>query len=185
MHRGTHVPAPFVANWIVWNAEVNGLGGIELAGRRDAVGEVFAAEILPVLTPLSVDPAHPFPYISNLSLNLAVLVRSGEPESGETVEHFARVKVPQILPRLIEVEHAETAEAAQLDGADAARFLIDQETGALSFVTATSGITSLICCVSPRPTRSMRLIWLSRLMRMQGQLRRAATCSIWVDLPVP
>jgi polyphosphate kinase len=55
----------------------------------------FREEIFPVLTPLSVDPSHPFPYISNLSLNLAAVVR--DPMTGE--RRFARVKVPQILPR--------------------------------------------------------------------------------------
>ena len=59
--------------------------------------DVFDNQIFPVLTPLAVDPAHPFPYISNLSLNLAVLVR--DPENGE--QRFARVKVPQLLPRFI------------------------------------------------------------------------------------
>ena len=60
----------------------------------------FIDEIYPVLTPLAVDPGHPFPYISTLSLSIAVgLV---DPETGE--RHFARVKVPQILPRLYEVE---------------------------------------------------------------------------------
>ncbi|MDQ3127680.1 MAG: polyphosphate kinase 1 [Chloroflexota bacterium] len=60
----------------------------------------FIDEIYPVLTPLAVDPGHPFPYISTLSLSIAVgLV---DPETGEN--HFARVKVPQILPRLYEVE---------------------------------------------------------------------------------
>jgi len=57
----------------------------------------FEARIFPVLTPLAVDPAHPFPYISNLSLNLAVVVK--EPETGE--ENFARVKVPNSLPRFV------------------------------------------------------------------------------------
>src|SRR4051812_26569457 len=56
--------------------------------------EVFENQIFPVLTPLSVDPGHPFPYISNLSLNLAVLVR--DPSSLE--RRFARVKVPNLLP---------------------------------------------------------------------------------------
>jgi polyphosphate kinase len=60
----------------------------------------FIDEIFPVLTPLAVDPGHPFPYISTLSLSIAVGLR--DPETGERV--FARVKVPQILPRLIEVE---------------------------------------------------------------------------------
>jgi polyphosphate kinase len=59
----------------------------------------FMDEIFPVLTPLAVDPSHPFPYISDLSLSLAVTVR--EPGSGQ--KRFARVKVPPVLPRLWEV----------------------------------------------------------------------------------
>ena len=60
----------------------------------------FASKVFPILTPLAVDPAHPFPYISGLSLNLAVVVRN--PVSGK--EFFARVKVPDQLPRLISVD---------------------------------------------------------------------------------
>jgi polyphosphate kinase len=59
----------------------------------------FFDEVFPVLTPLAVDPGHPFPYISDLSLSLAVTVR--DPESGERL--FARIKVPPVLPRLMEV----------------------------------------------------------------------------------
>jgi polyphosphate kinase len=58
---------------------------------------VFKERVFPVLTPLAVDPAHPFPYISGLSLNLAVLVR--DPVTGK--EHFARVKVPQSFSRFV------------------------------------------------------------------------------------
>jgi polyphosphate kinase len=65
---------------------------VEMRGR-------FFDEIFPVLTPLAVDPGHPFPYISDLSLSLAVTVR--DPVSGERL--FARIKVPPILPRLMEV----------------------------------------------------------------------------------
>jgi polyphosphate kinase len=65
-----------------------------------ALRQRFIDEIYPVLTPLAVDPGHPFPYISTLSLSIAVGLR--DPETGES--HFARVKVPQILPRLYEVE---------------------------------------------------------------------------------
>jgi polyphosphate kinase len=61
------------------------------------VDEVFAERIFPVLTPLAVDPGHPFPYISNLSLNLAVIVR--DPAGGE--RRFARVKIPPLLPGLL------------------------------------------------------------------------------------
>ena len=67
------------------------------AADRDHLAAEFRARIFPVLTPLAVDPAHPFPYISHLSLNLAVMVR-------DPVRHhmrFARVKVPPLLPRFI------------------------------------------------------------------------------------
>ena len=66
--------------------------GLELRRR-------FMDEIFPVLTPLAVDPSHPFPYISDLSLSLAATVR--EPSSGQ--KRFARIKVPPVLPRLWEV----------------------------------------------------------------------------------
>jgi len=59
----------------------------------------FRDRVFPVLTPLAVDPAHPFPYISGLSLNLAVMVRNPATDT----EHFARVKVPPLLPRFVEV----------------------------------------------------------------------------------
>ena len=64
---------------------------------RAHLDAVFEEQVFPVLTPLAVDPAHPFPYISNLSLNLAVLV--GDPD-GE-LPRVARVKVPPLLPRFI------------------------------------------------------------------------------------
>ncbi|MBF2035581.1 MAG: polyphosphate kinase 1 [Leptolyngbyaceae cyanobacterium T60_A2020_046] len=59
----------------------------------------FESQIFPVLTPLSVDPAHPFPRLSNLSLNLAVIVT--DPETG--IQKFARVKVPNNLPRFVDL----------------------------------------------------------------------------------
>jgi polyphosphate kinase len=67
---------------------------------HEALRQRFLDEIFPVLTPLAVDPGHPFPYISTLSLSIAVGLL--DPETNERV--FARVKVPQILPRLLEVE---------------------------------------------------------------------------------
>ncbi|HEX6291137.1 MAG TPA: polyphosphate kinase 1 [Herpetosiphonaceae bacterium] len=68
------------------------------AAQRDAVRRLFYEEIFPVLTPLAFDPGHPFPHISNLSLSLAVVVN--DPRHGE---RFARVKVPEVLPRLMQV----------------------------------------------------------------------------------
>ncbi|MCY7418861.1 MAG: polyphosphate kinase 1 [Chloroflexi bacterium] len=67
--------------------------------RRLELRQRFLDEIFPVLTPLAVDPSHPFPYISDLSLSLAVTVR--DPLAGE--DRFARIKVPPVLPRLWEV----------------------------------------------------------------------------------
>ncbi|MCI5826508.1 MAG: RNA degradosome polyphosphate kinase [Arcanobacterium sp.] len=67
---------------------------------HDRLRKFYRKQIFPVLTPLAVDPAHPFPYISGLSLNLAVVVRN--PATGK--ELFARVKVPPLLPRFIAVD---------------------------------------------------------------------------------
>ena len=67
------------------------------------VESTFHERIFPILTPLSVDPSHPFPFISDLSLNLAAVV--GDPVSGE--RRFARVKVPPILPRFLELPDGE------------------------------------------------------------------------------
>ena len=65
--------------------------------QKEAARLYFTRNVLPILTPLAVDPGHPFPFLSNLSVNLAVEVRN--PETGDT--KFARVKMPQALPRLL------------------------------------------------------------------------------------
>ena len=65
--------------------------------QRDALTAAFHERVFPVLTPLAVDPGHPFPYISNYSLNLAVLVA----DTSEGQRRFARVKVPPLLPRFM------------------------------------------------------------------------------------
>lgn len=85
---------------------------------REYLVDVFDRTVFPVLTPLAVDPAHPFPYISNLSLNLAVVVR--DPQTRE--QRFARVKVPPLLPRFVVMPDGERfvpleqVIAAHLDG---------------------------------------------------------------------
>jgi polyphosphate kinase len=71
---------------------------------RGRLADYFRSKVFPVLTPLAVDPAHPFPYISGLSLNLAVLVR--DPDGG--VLRFARVKVPNNVPRFVVVSQTST-----------------------------------------------------------------------------
>jgi polyphosphate kinase len=94
-----------------------GEAGVRLC-RYDALGlqqqamlrRYFAREIFPVLTPLAFDPAHPFPHISNLSLNLAVVVN--DPPHGE---RFARVKVANVFPRLVRIpDEDKVAEYAEL-----------------------------------------------------------------------
>ena len=77
------------------------VGGIEDADAKElkSLEKEFQREIYPVLTPLAVGPGQPFPYISGLSLSLAVFV--ADPETGE--ERFARVKIPEGLPRFVEI----------------------------------------------------------------------------------
>jgi len=73
---------------------------IELNQRqRNYLDNYFEEQVFPVLTPLAVDPSHPFPHISNLSLNLAVVVKNPDTEE----EFFARVKVPKVLPRFLPI----------------------------------------------------------------------------------
>ena len=69
---------------------------------RKALQEIYEQRIFPVLTPLAVDPSHPFPYISNLALSIAAMVADPDPENGD--RRFVRVKVPTVFPRLVEVD---------------------------------------------------------------------------------
>jgi len=85
--------APALAEAGIQIASWSSLGG----GDRDRLGAEFEARIFPVLTPLAVDPAHPFPYVSNLSFNVAVLAR--DPDDGSV--RFARIKVPSLLDRFL------------------------------------------------------------------------------------
>jgi polyphosphate kinase len=88
--------------------EVNGIHLADVADLdrqdREYVREYFQDQVFPVLTPLAVDPGHPFPYLSNLSLSLAVTVR--DPASHRPL--FARVKVPDILPRFVPLADGNT-----------------------------------------------------------------------------
>jgi polyphosphate kinase len=78
--------------------EISILRWSELEDRqRKELDDLFSEKIFPVITPLAVDPGHPFPYISNLSLNLAVLLRDVATDR----THFARIKVPPLLPRFM------------------------------------------------------------------------------------
>jgi polyphosphate kinase len=83
------------------NHKINLLTFDEISSEhQERLTEYFKKEIYPVLTPLAFDPGRPFPYISNLSLSLAILIKKPNGEN-----HFARVKVPSILPRLLQVDN--------------------------------------------------------------------------------
>jgi polyphosphate kinase len=94
------------------------LPGLELSGirivryselsslQRAELGVYFDERVFPVLTPLSVDPSHPFPYISNISLNLGILLTA--PDGDASDQRFARVKLPPNVPRLIQVGQENT-----------------------------------------------------------------------------
>lgn len=85
--------------------------------------KLFKERVYPVLTPLAVDPAHPFPYISGLSLNLAVLVRN--PKTGK--EHFARVKVPSNFDRFVSLGNARFVPLEDVIGAHLGRLFPGME----------------------------------------------------------
>ena len=74
---------------------------------QERLSRYYRQQVFPVLTPLGVDPAHPFPYVSGKSLNLAVIVEN--PTSGKS--HFARVKIPGHLNRLVPVDDRTTRRA--------------------------------------------------------------------------
>ncbi|WP_456236267.1 RNA degradosome polyphosphate kinase [Devriesea agamarum] len=89
------------------------------ADEQEHLVDFFASELFPVLTPLAVDPAHPFPYIAGLALNLVVQMRS---QSGDKL-HFARVKVPDTLPRFVRIRSAEDAVGPSGDDRQELRFI--------------------------------------------------------------
>jgi len=88
---------------IVPELKENGISILEYDDLDDSEKKIltdyFQKEIYPILTPLAFDPGRPFPYISNLSLSLAILVKKPNGES-----HFARLKIPDIIPRLFQVD---------------------------------------------------------------------------------
>ena len=87
---------------------------------RERLSTYFQEQVFPVLTPLAVDPAHPFPFVSGLSLNLAITVK--HPEDGG--QHFARIKVPDNVDRFVELG---SSDSASLNGAPCFRFLPMEE----------------------------------------------------------
>lgn len=88
---------------------------------REELSTYFHEQVFPVLTPLAVDPAHPFPFVSGLSLNLAVTVR----QPAEGAQHFARVKVPDNVDRFVQLADQSAEEG--IDGPSIVRFLPTEE----------------------------------------------------------
>jgi polyphosphate kinase len=96
---------------------------------RDRLSTYFTEQVFPVLTPLAVDPAHPFPFVSGLSLNLAVTVKQPD----DNGQHFARVKVPDNVDRFVELDDRKGSD--QSAGKKEVRFLPMEELIA-AFLTA-------------------------------------------------
>ena len=107
------------------------------AEQRKHVDTVFREVIFPVLTPLAVDTAHPFPYISNLALNVGAMV--SDPDSGE--HRFARLKVPNVFPRLIEIptddETSHYVLAEELIAANLGELFVGMDLAEVSFFRVT------------------------------------------------
>jgi polyphosphate kinase len=118
------------------------------ADAKRAARRYFRRAVFPVLTPLAVDPGHPFPFLSNLSLSLAVEAR--DPETKQ--RKFARVKVPESLPRFIPLASIEP----ERDGAGAREFLLLEELIASNLEDLFPGM-DVIGCHPFRVTRDMDL----------------------------
>ncbi len=106
--------------------------------QRKLLRKLFKREIFPALTPLAFDPGHPFPHISNLSINLAVVVK--DPGHGE---RFARVKVPHMFPRFVRIpseEKADTQERLGLEGHSFSNFVPLEEVVAENLDTLFPGL---------------------------------------------
>ncbi|WP_460477149.1 RNA degradosome polyphosphate kinase [Brachybacterium huguangmaarense] len=95
------------------------------ADEQAELADYFASEVFPVLTPLAVDPAHPFPYISGLALNLAVQMRPEGADAADAKVRYARVKVPDALRRFVRVRDREPGADADAVGSEdaAVRFV--------------------------------------------------------------
>jgi polyphosphate kinase len=118
--------------------------------QRKLLRKLFKREIFPALTPLAFDPGHPFPHISNLSINLAVVVK--DPGHGEK---FARVKVPHMFPRFVRIpseEKADTQERLGLEGHSFTNFVPLEEVVAENLDTLFPGLE----IVSAHPFRVTR-----------------------------
>jgi polyphosphate kinase len=104
---------------------------------RRYLDDFYLERIFPILTPLAVDPGHPFPYISNLTLSLAVVVK--DPDTGE--QRFARLKVPSVFPRLISVDDdARFVPIEQIIGAHLGSLFVGMEIGEFAAFRVTRNV---------------------------------------------
>lgn len=110
MHRGRRVYRTLLAELAAENIHLVDYRELDDAQRK-AADAYFASVALPTLTPLAFDPGRPFPHISNLSLNLAIVVRSKDGE-----ERFARLKIPRTLPRLVPMPAREGIPSGRANG---------------------------------------------------------------------
>lgn len=115
--------------------------------QRTAIDDYFMQHVFPVLTPQAVDPSHRFPYISNLSLNLGVMVEPSEdhPDGNDNgldddEPRFARVKVPPVVPRLVPITKETGKDSARESGKESSRFVLLEEIIAANIGTLFPGV---------------------------------------------
>jgi polyphosphate kinase len=119
---------------------------------RERVRRYFRDSVFPVLTPLVVDPVHPFPFLSNLSLSLAVEVRNPETD----LIRFARVKVPEILPRFVRIETLESHDAGLANDSTGTTFVALEDLIRDNLADLFPGM-EILNCYPFRVTRDMDL----------------------------
>jgi polyphosphate kinase len=128
--------------------------------QREAASAYFTQEVFPILTPLAVDPGHPFPHISNRSLNLAVVLRSAQGR-----ERFARIKIPPMLPRFVPVppslEDEVSNETVKEDRLSGALSLALAEAEA---VEAASDAATPPILASPVRQERLAFVWLEQVV---------------------
>jgi polyphosphate kinase len=93
---------------------------------RHWLNTLFSERVYPLLTPLAIDPGHPFPFISSFSLNLLVSLRHSSLDGQRSISTYARVKVPRLLPRFIRIPHQESERRIYIQSEELVRFYLPE-----------------------------------------------------------
>lgn len=120
----------------------------------------FEDRVFPLLTPLAIDPGHPFPFISSFSLNFLVQLRAQQPEAPCPARQYARLKVPRLLPRMIAIPNGDNGHAGR--GSKSSRFVRSEEVVRQFLPALFPGLVvegaylfRVVRALSPRPSREL------------------------------